>query len=339
MQKASTITMTTGLTVPINIELAFELFNIIHPRNDNGTRFIHPRNTRDKIPFFGVPNAIVCLKYKGKIRGIRQNEGQMNNVVSIDLQIENKNINLKLAKTKLQLTGANSEEQGREAFEVLCAHLNMIQGHLNHIKELHKSQVMYSIEWVKAQVMQSLALDLDFLRALPDDNLDKRTALFLWQYAEDFDEPLEFLQKMESVLIPVVLTGTNLCMDGEEVDITTCQISNSVYNYSLNKEVSLIRLSKFLHSQGFSVEFHNWNSAQMKVTIPIDERDDISSDAGTTSTGSSGSKKKIKAHRFSVSGNAKFSVKMTCPTSYQDAVEAYNLFMSAIDDFYNQDNA
>jgi 2C-methyl-D-erythritol 2,4-cyclodiphosphate synthase len=116
MDLASTITMTATLTSSINIKSVFEILPIVHPRNPDGTKFMHPKNTREKIPYFGVENIIVCVKYINKIRGIRQNKKHMNNVISVDLQVYNKNINLKLAKNNLQLTGATSDVMGRNSF-------------------------------------------------------------------------------------------------------------------------------------------------------------------------------------------------------------------------------
>lgn len=331
----STITMTASLQANVNIQLAYELISVLYPKNADGTRFIHPKNTRNKIPYFGVENAIVCVKYKGKIRGIRQNEGQMNNVVSIDLQTGNKNVNIKLAKNKVQLTGANSDEMGKRSFEILCNHLNMIQVNLNHIRHLSEDVRQATIAWVIAQNNQEKITPINYDLINSEPTIDKSFASFLWQFTDDFidletDAAKYLYYEKFTRIIEICYKIEENIVDGE-LGIIDCNISNSVYNYSLNKEVSLIALTKHLYKKGFSVSFHNWNSTQLKVSIPIinDEMSETSEESvRTASTSSSG---KIKAHRFTV--HRKLSIKQTSPTNYEQASEAREAFLAGIMDF------
>lgn len=355
MKSASTITMTTQLTRVVNIELAFSFLSLIHPRTNDGSRFVHPENTRDKIPFFGIPSAIVCIKYKGKIRGIRKNEGQMNNVVSIDLQNDEKNINLKLARTNLQLTGANSEESGTQSFLTLCSHISMAQGHIEYIRSLSSqikestvNFVLQSIESMATHILPEMNIEMiSYLASKHSEIVDVRMAAFLWQYVEDFETFSPFKSKIEFIMNVVNsdLPEMNIILQEDEehtgpLTIKNVNISNSVYNYSLGKEVSLIQLSTFLLKKGFSIDYHPWNSSAMKVSIPIidDEDDDDSSGDNTIRTVSSGnSKNKIKAHRFSCSHMT--SIKQTSPTSKAHASQAYELFMSGINAFFEENPA
>jgi hypothetical protein len=339
--KASTITMTTSLNTSVNIELAYELFSVLYPRNPDGTRFVHPKNIRNKIPYFGIPNSIICVKYKGKIRGIRQNEGQMNNVVSIDLQACDKNINLKLAKTKIQLTGATSHEMGKYAFEMLCAHVNMIQANLCYIRNLSEDVCNDTITWVMDYVYdyftQNGTLPYLDVSALPKE-IDAKLAGFVWQYMEDFDDFEPFQNKIQKVVDILNDHDLNVLESEAPLEPVDINISNSVYNFNLGKEVSLIQLSSHLMKKGFRCEFHNWN-ANLKVSIPIEEEMDDSSvneTLQTTSTGgsngTSGSNgSKVKAHRFSIHKN--FSIKQTSPSCYEQAMEARDLFLYGIADY------
>lgn len=331
----STITMTASLKANVNIQLAFDLISVLYPKNSDGTRFIHPKNTRNKIPYFGVENAIVCVKYKGKIRGIRQNEGQMNNVVSIDLQTGNKNVNIKLAKNKVQLTGANSDEMGKRSFEILCEHLNQIQTNLNHIRHISEEVRQATIAWVIAQTNQETLPPINYESINNEPSIDVNFASFLWQFTDDFidlepNTAKHLYYEKFTRLVEICYKLEDNIADGE-LGIIDCNISNSVYNYSLNKEVSLIGLTKHLYKKGFSVSFHNWNSTQLKVSIPIitDEMSEVSNESiKTASTSSSG---KIKAHRFTV--HRKLSIKQTSPTNYEQASEARESFLNGIRDF------
>jgi hypothetical protein len=342
--KASTMTLCAGLNTSVNIELAYDLLSVIYPTNEDGSRFVHPKNTRDKIPYFGIPNSIVCIKYKGKIRGIRQNEGQMNNVVSIDLQNNEKNINLKLAKTNLQLTGAKSEEKGRDAFLVLCAHVNMTQSHLNYIRNLPEQVQVQTIQWVldrnreyfNSEGMLSSFKFEDIQRESYNSAIDTRMAMYYWQFVDDYDDFETYENKVK--FIDQIIKNPEMNLVTEEVTITDYRISNSVYNYNLGIEVSLIELSTSMLKQGFSVDFHNWNSAQMKVAIPIeDDTFTISGESTSISSGSvktNSSKQKIKAHRFSMTQQG--SIKQTSPASFEDAQEAYELFTSGIQTYMSE---
>lgn len=339
MDEASTITMTSTLTSSINIKIIFELFSVIHPKNPDGSKFVHPKNTRNKIPYFGVENAIVCVKYKGKIRGIRQNEGQMNNVVSVDLQTGNKNINLKLAKTRVQLTGATSDNMGKNSFLVLCSHINMVQSHLNHIRELSDFVKQSTIEWVMKNTIPTEAslgkiptFNYDFIveQATINNSIDGRFAVFLWQFADEFDNYIDFTRKIKAI-IDICYSNENVILETDEVSIVDCKISNSVYNYNIGREVSLIELTKHLHKRGFSVSFHNWNSTHLKVSIPIIE-DNQSINTESTLETTTSSSNKIKAHRFSVHRGGG-SIKQTSPSDSFQAAEARRVLLEAISEF------
>jgi hypothetical protein len=367
---ASTITMITGIKGNVNIVSAYEVLCILCPRNEDGTRFVHPIKTRNKIPYFGIPNAIVCVKYEGTVRGIRQNKGQMNNVVSIDLQCCDKNINLKLAKTKIQLTGANSEKMGIEAFQILCAHLNMIQDNINYKNSLSDEIKQNTMEWISSQT----ELNMEMLELVPD-NVDKRLTKILYSYYSEFDEYEKFLEKIKKVIMVDFLCSENVQPDNP-------RISNSVYNYTLGKQISLINMTMHLRNKGFNANFHNWNTTYVNVSVPIlkefngdsaNSPESILSGFTESSTDSdlhdleplevsgeehliegslpevlpevlpetlpevlpetSGEKKegKIKVHRFIIYRGG--SIKQTSPTSYEEALDVRNVILESLIDF------
>lgn len=359
---ASTITMITGIKGNVDIVSAYEVLCILCPRNDDGTRFVHPIKTRNKIPYFGIPNAIVCVKYEGSVRGIRQNKGQMNNVVSIDLQCCDKNINLKLAKTKIQLTGANSEKMGIEAFQILCAHLNMIQDNINYKNNLSDEIKQNTLDWINS----NKELNMEMIELSPD-SVDKRLSKILYSYYSEFDKYEDFYEKIKKVMAINFLCSDNVQPDNP-------RISNSVYNYTLGKEISLINMTMHLRKKGFNANFHNWNTTYVNVSIPImneskgssastpesilsgftessteSDFDDqgLSEDISSTSPElikelssspeeierSPQDKKegKIKVHRFIIYRGG--SIKQTSPTSYDSALDVRNIILEALVDF------
>lgn len=341
MDKASTITMTASLSSGINIAVAYEILSILVPHNPDGTKFIHPENTRNKIPYFGTENALVCVKYKGKIRGIRQNVGQMNNVVSVDLQVCNKNINLKLARNRVQLTGATSEIMGKYSFEVLCSHINMIQGHLDYIRTLSYKVKDYTIRWIvdnvnkkKDNTINAILFEDIQKESETNEYLDSRFASFLYQFTNEFDNFKDYYDKLFKVL-DICNSKENVVIEDFTIAIVNYKISNSVYNYSLdleNKDISLLGLSKFLHQKGFSVDYHPLISTHLKIVIPIEENiDEVDNifDDNSSSSGSSSSSNKIKAHRFSIHRGG-VSIKQTSPSEASIASAARQKLLSAI---------
>jgi hypothetical protein len=349
---ASTITMITGIKGNVDIFSAYEVLCILCPRNEDGTRFVHPIKTRNKIPYFGIPNVLVCVKYEGSVRGIRQNKGQMNNVVSIDLQCCDKNINLKLAKTKIQLTGANSENMGVEAFTILCAHLNMIQDNIEYKNKLSEEIRSNTLSWI----CTNPELTIEDMKNCPK-GIDERLSKFLFGYRSEFDEFSDFVLKIQKVI-----TINFLCSDNVQPD--NPKISNSVYNYTLGKEISLINMTMHLRNKGFNANFHNWNTTYVNVSIPITnetkngspgsvlsgftesstEADDLdvdqekenleeSTDVPEEEAKNVPEKKegKIKVHRFIIYRGG--SIKQTSPTCYEEALDVRNIILESLVDF------
>jgi len=330
---ASTITMITSLRGIVDITAAFRSLLIFYPKNPDGTRFIHPIKTRNKIPFFGEKNTIVCLKYKGEVRGIRQNSEQMNNVVSIDLQCCGKNINLKLAQTNMQLTGASSEKMGNEAFQILCDHLNRIESYIQYKNSIPESVRLSTLEWI----IRNPTLTHPDLSSIPS-NVDRGLSQFLYSYLSEFDSFEKYANHIMRIMaIEKVCTGT--------IEIDNSRIINSVYNYSLKKEISLIKMTMHLREKGFNANYHNWNESYVKLSIPIDdemksrtpesakslitELSDETAEDGDEKK--SKKEKKIKAHRFIIYRGG--SIKQTSPTKYEEAKEIRLILLDAISDF------
>jgi hypothetical protein len=255
-----------------------------------------------------------------------------------------------LAKTKIQLTGASSEEMGNEAFEILCAHLNMIQSHIEYKNSLSEEVKNNTLKFFK----EGNVINLE---SLPK-NIDVRLTTFLSMYMEDFEDYNLFLEKIQRIMdIETVCT--------ENIQPYVSRISNSVYNYTLNREISLIEMTQHLYKKGFNVSFHNWSSTYLNVSIPILKEAPLEEDAlegseeissktpgssssgetiktvSTTSFSSEESEKsealekldndKIKAHRFIIYRGG--SIKQTSPTSFTEALEARNMILESIEDF------
>jgi hypothetical protein len=349
MSEASTITMVCSLAGEIDIGAACEILQVFHPLNPDGTKFYHPLKTRNKIPYFGIKNAIVCVKYKGAIRGIRQNKGQMNNVISIDLQCCNKNINIKLARQKMQLTGASSEAMGNEAFDAMCEIVNNLAVSLSYFSTLSEEVTRNTMKFLIEHTSNPLGLNT--LKPLGKvkipDNVDEMLLSFLNSYYDDCTNHSGFVDKIYRVMNFKKIADS-------KISVTHSRISNSVYNYSLGKEISLLSMTNHLYKKGFNVSFHNWCNTHLNVSIPVlnDKSYTPKSKSSTTSENSLSTihtehsedeevaeeenevqekEEKIKVHRFIIYRGG--SIKQTSPTKYEDAIASKASLMKALEDF------
>jgi hypothetical protein len=245
---------------------------------------------------------------------------------------------------------------GNEDFKILCSHLNMIQGHLDYRNTLSEEVRKATLEFF----ISKTAISPEDFKTLPE-NVDRRLGMFLYMYHGEFDNYSKFIEK-----ITKVMTIETLC--SKDVYPIVSRISNSVYNYTLGKEISLINMTMHLRKKGFNANFHNWNTTYVNVSIPI-LNDSKSSSASTPESILSGftessteseindfetddkveidselmkelisentleNKKegKIKVHRFIIYRGG--SIKQTSPTSYEVALEVRNVILEALVDF------
>lgn len=115
----------------------------------------------------------------------------------------------------------------------------------------------------------------------------------------------------------------NICYV-KEPTFGNVNIENSVFNYNLGTDISLIKVCSELHKRGFNVGFHNWNSHKsLIVTIPLNMIEEIDED--TDFDGSCeikdddeiieemiNDKKANKAHTFQIYQRG--SIRQTSPT-------------------------
>ena len=344
MTEASTITMICSLIGEIDIGAACEILPVFHPLNPDGTKFYHPLKTRNKIPYFNVKNAIVCVKYKGAIRGIRQNKGQMNNVISIDLQCCNKNINIKLARQKMQLTGASSEAMGNEAFDAMCEIINNLSVELSNFSTLDEEIVKNTLKFLFEHTQNPQLLNglKPLGKVKIPKNVDENLLVFLNKYYDDCNSHSGFIDKIYRIMSFKKIADS-------KISVSQSRISNSVYNYSLGKEISLLNMTNHLYKKGFNVSFHNWCNTHLNVSIPVlntnsstpKSKSSTTSDISLSTIKTEDSEddedkvdekeEKIKVHRFIIYRGG--SIKQTSPTKYEDAIASKASIMKALEDF------
>ncbi len=296
--KAANMVMVTHLSQALSLPSVYELLTIVGVDFTFGTK--HAFGSRVKIPYFGAEGAIVSVRFKNKSRGIRNEGGQLRNVVAVDLQYSGKNIHLKVSENKLALMGALTEAMGNGAFQKLLEHLNMVQDHWLHIRNLPADVRHASIKWLcellygppvppmpvePTTVVESVNVLAAFsttytLKKLTDPDVkaaflnipvtvDTRCVMYLVMFAHEFQYYHDFVNKID------VLLTLSLPIYQRVPILGAAKIANAVYNYKVGTRVSLITLCRELHVRGYCVSYHNWvKSKSLHVMVPIMGRED-----------------------------------------------------------------
>lgn len=303
-------------------------------------------STASKIsfPYYGIPNAIISIRYKDESRGVRANTKYMKGVVSIDLQTCGKNIHINLSGRKMHITGAKTREMGIFAFNVLCAHLNMARDNLSYFNSLQPAIIeatkKYTLDVVKKNLISRIQIieatqkstgrtiildqpsyDLNIINRQAPSNVDAKLTSFLLTHATEFVDYQLFERRVNNILAVKTICNT-------PISVASVSICNDVFNYPSSKfhpdfqssNVSFIKLSEFFLKNKFSVQYHNWKSTGLKVSIPL-----------KTVSEASSIKKKAKAHRFEFT--KKNSVRQNSPTDYYEANIAFNTICDYIELF------
>lgn len=144
--KVTTMTVIVELEGTVFIENAFPLLEI--------TRLELPKRLRQtkkfKIPYCGIPGAILAVTFENTTRGIVKNKSGkfFRNSITIDICTSKKNISAKLSRGKIHLCGPNSEALSRETAEHIIDHLIKIQSDLDYMKDKPEEKEN-SIKWLK----------------------------------------------------------------------------------------------------------------------------------------------------------------------------------------------
>ena len=312
-------------------------------------------NKKIKIPFLGINNIIISIRFDLKSRGLRIGGKQLRNTVAIDLQIDNKNIHIKITKYKMHITGCLNEEMGIKAFNLAIDHIKMCNDNMLHIKNLDFNIKNQTIEWIyrnfkneddSLKMYDTLSFD-----NLPS-NIDYTFCKYISMFTYDCKIYINFIKKI-NILMDIIdnSNSLNICYNTLPIFLKY-YICNSIYTYSLNYKISLIKLAIFLKQNNYEISYHNWHkSKSLDLFIPIlstdfsslstseesysdcDDNDNIEDDSDCEEDGESctyDNKKKRIGHRFKISQNG--SVRQNSP-SYKK--EAYDIMILLKTLFFN----
>lgn len=294
---------------------------------------------KKKIPYYGIEDVIVSIRYKKQSRGIRPIPEKADNFVSIDLQINNKNVHIKLSENNVLVMGVVSVQRAIEATQCLLDTIYMTDQNIKYLKTCDEFEVKKVYKYIR-----SLAVDGKKSLDLPDINLfinkikedyveiDERLAgLFLAKgYETDslrvFDESVEYMLNSSYISEDII-------------SINDYRICNSVYNYGLIIGRDNIPLKACfilrnlagaiinLNNKNITSSHHNWHGKYTDVVIStyglskgkllLDKRKN----------------KKQHIHRFNISERG--AIRQWSPSSVKEAQIVHQLLLAVLTDIIN----
>ncbi len=140
--RITTMTMCCEITYSLDVESLSKIVPLKIIRDEDGNQLkIDTTEKKDKIGFYGANNVIISCGYENKYKGVRRGKKQLHKVIGIDLQIGNKNINMKISSKNFQLTGASSKDNGIAAFEKICSLANRLQSKINYFRKFSERKL------------------------------------------------------------------------------------------------------------------------------------------------------------------------------------------------------
>lgn len=209
--RVTTMTLIFGLKCVIDLNKIFLLLPITKIDYKSSTK----ARTRYKIPHHNVPGSILSMRYRGQTRGIiRSTSGtHFKNSITIDVSLKEKNLNIKLCASKMQMCGAKSVEQGYEgAYEMLkkidyiCriiddanSDLASKQATLEYAKKnLKVSERMWSLNNISSIIDKTLSRKLYDLLMFKLMDLEKNVSIFeplvdeIYEVYQNMDHEIEY---------------------------------------------------------------------------------------------------------------------------------------------------
>lgn len=311
--KATTITMKCKLSTTVSMLETYEFIPVMFLKDEDGNFHYQNKDTvvggRIKVPFYGINGVVVSVRYNDKSRGVRRGGGQLHNVVAIDLQLHDKNYNLKISRNNIQLTGAAYEENGIEAFKYSCDILMEVREKIENLKKIsdeereiiltHALSNYYSLKCSISALPSHLEPHYDFITDYIEDNT-----------AEEFEDKIRRLYRFPSI-------------SSEIVTPHSFTVVNAVFMHRFSQKrvpiiLMLMKIAEYYQrlkeTTPHSVRVFEQNqfSKQMNVTVPC-----------RSAPG--------KIHKFIIYGTG--TVRQNSPTNYEESYQIYQEVGKVIERF------
>ena len=237
-----------------------------------------------KIPYYGVEDVIVSIRYKKESRGIREASEQSDNFVSVDLQINKRNAHIKLSSGNALVMGVTSVEDGTAAVNCLLDLIYITDQNLKYLRTVSPETMEAVYEYIKSKVTEDTVgmglPDSDiFLTQLEEYNqnnnavVDERVDKMMLARGYEVKNMMNLKKAMTTLI-------KQKTVDPDIVEIMETDVTNSAYNYKLqffNKSGEIVKgvfILKHLalavinmQNANITAAHHNWHSKYANVVI------------------------------------------------------------------------
>jgi len=324
--KPATITIAGYLNTTIDVDKVTEFLPVHHLFDEEtGERLKLESGSRKTIDYMGMEEVFISICYNDTRRGMRT--GAMNNMASLDIQYEGKNIHLKLSSGSINSVGTKKIESSRKVFKVVANSIYKLQKMINFLQSIDKEKMKrYINEFIDLTYDDNgLIKQSEFLNTIEDMNLGKKKNKIFRIFAKyindfDFDEQPELITKINKLI------KVDKIFSGELLEFRDITIYNSVFHITpikskKNFRMPLYLLAPFFAREGLLVSYHNWNSEGVNICI----------DALEEKPGTNHSHKEYK-HRFVIQQTGK--IRQCSPTNREEAYGNYLGIMNLLKKFW-----
>jgi len=243
------------------------------------TEPLQHKKAKIKLPHLrDKPGAILSCRFQEENRGIIKNRKKcFKNAVSIDICTRDKNINMKISKDNIHISGASNEEQLQESSSYLFNYIIQIQKTLDILhmeqnknalvifKELIRGPSIKREETENDDVIEDKSLNhnsvIEWLNRQEENDITK-IVRFLYEKSKDYNYYSALLLELEWIYNSSI---TKELYKGE-LKILNHIILMVNINYSLGFSINRAKLAILLNGQeGFIGSFNNSHEHSIKM--------------------------------------------------------------------------
>jgi len=312
----------------ISLNAAFQCLPILVVENKLVSTI---KGKKIKIPYYGIEDTIVSIRYKSNVRGIREMlKKQSDNFVSVDLQSQNKNVHIKLSENNVTIMGVTTLEHAMEATQCIIDLIQQCDENLTFLKNCLSEDVDKCLNFFKTLYESSELPNYDDFSNIINLEIAKNDVLkkehlsiceILLAYAYEYKDYNSFSKKID-------LISSYDKIETFKIKLTYYDISTSLYNYHLSPSNNLsLRMNGIFILRNLAAEInnllddnviashHNWKSKYCDVVI---------SEKFTKSDGEIIE----KTHRFNIS--EKGSIRQWSPDTKEFSYNIHNKIIAIL---------
>lgn len=256
----STMVVVAFLSCEVDRSLAFWTLPTIKSEDE----LKREAKKRARFRKMGEPGDILSVRYKNMHRGLlkdnKARKKDMENNVEIDMSVSTKNVNLRLGRDKIHMTGVNSLEMAQEVVTLLGNHLQKASDQFEFLNK-HPEIAQDFLNKTCGPPLSTAKNSKNSLLQIEDP--DPRLSIFLHEYRclkihDDLIKFFRYLLRHEPLL-----NNTFKCDSIHDV------IAN--YSYNIGFRVYRHGLEKLAHEKyGFYASYDPTASQDVVLTLKID---------------------------------------------------------------------